>query len=124
MAADHKHTDQTLPDDTIERIRQIALDAGKMVIEIADVAGAVEIIDQQSEQQTREFGNLNQAAREMEAKTTDINEAVQAGIEVSEEAVMDLQTSRKQADSSLKEIEQLAVSVQEIAAALRELGKT
>ncbi|MCD6151771.1 MAG: methyl-accepting chemotaxis protein, partial [Deltaproteobacteria bacterium] len=98
MTTKQKHTDQTLPDDTIERIRQISLDAGKMVIEIADVAGAVEIIDQQSEQQTREFGNLNQTAREMETKTTDINEAIQAGIEVAEEAVTDLQTSRRQAD--------------------------
>ncbi len=124
MNTNHTHTDQTFPDDAIERIRQIALDAGKMVIEIADVAGAVEIIDQQSEQQSREFGNLNQAAKEMEEKTTDINEAVHAGIEVAEEAVTDLHTSRKQADSSLKEIEQLALSVQEIAAALRELGKT
>ncbi len=124
MTTEQKHTDQTLPDDTVDRIRQIALDAGKMVIEIADVAGAVEIIDQQSEQQTREFSNLNQAAKEMEEKSTGINEAVHAGIEVAEEAVTDLQTSRKQADSSLREIEQLAVSVQEIAAALRELGKT
>ncbi len=124
MAVDHSRADQTLPDDTVDRIRQIALDAGKMVIEIADVAGAVEIIDQQSEQQTREFANLNRAAKEMEEKTSDINESVQAGIEVAEEAVTDLQSSRKQADNSLQEIEQLAVSVQEIAAALKELGKT
>lgn len=117
-------TGQTFPDDAIERIRQIALDAGKMVIEIADVAGAVEIIDQQSEEQSREFGNLNQAAKEMEKKTADINEAVHTGIEVAEEAATDLETSRKQADSSLQEIEQLALSVQEIAAALRELEKT
>ncbi len=124
MAVDHSRADQTLPDDTVDRIRQIALDAGKMVIEIADVAGAVEIIDQQSEQQTREFANLNRSAKEMEEKTSDINESVQAGIEVAEEAVTDLQSSRKQADNSLQEIEQLAVSVQEIAAALKELGKT
>jgi len=124
MTIEHTHANQTLPDDTADRIRQIALDAGKMVIEIADVTGAVEIIDQQSEQQTREFANLNQAAKEMEEKTSDINESVQAGIEVAEEAVTDLQSSQKQANSSLQEIEQLALSVQEIAAALKELGKT
>ena len=124
MSIDHSHSNQTLPEDTLDRIRQIALDAGKMVIEIADVTGAVEIIDQQSEQQTREFANLNLAAKEMEEKTSDINESVQAGIEEAEEAVTDLQSSQKQADSSLREIEQLALSVQEIAAALKELGKT
>jgi len=124
MSIDASHSNQTLPEDTLDRIRQIALDAGKMVIEIADVTGAVEIIDQQSEQQTREFANLNLAAKEMEEKTSDINESVQAGIEEAEEAVTDLQSSQKQADSSLREIEQLALSVQEIAAALKELGKT
>ena len=108
----------------IERIiKKVADDAGKMVIEIADIAGEVDSIGEQTEQQGQEFENLRQATSVMEENTEAINGAISSGIEVAESANRDLQGSREQVETSLGQIDTLAGSVQAIAGALDNLAQ-
>lgn len=107
----------------IERsIKKVADDAGKMVIEIADIAGEVDGINELTEQQGNEFANLRQATTIMGENTDAINCAIKTGIEVAGGANHDLETSREQVEASLAQINTLADSVQSIATALEKLA--
>ncbi|MEA1923221.1 MAG: methyl-accepting chemotaxis protein [Pseudomonadota bacterium] len=109
------------PPEIEQRIKQVADDAGKMVIEIADIAGEVDSIGEQTEQQAGEFANLRQATTIMEDNTEAINSAITAGIEVANSANQDLQNSRNQVETSLGQIDALAGSVQSITSSLEDL---
>lgn len=112
-----------LPPEIERRIKRVADDAGKIVIEIADVAGEVDSIGRQTEQQAHEFENLRQATTVMEENTTLINNAIAASIDVAGTASRDLQGSRDQVETSLTQIDTLAGSVQAIAGALENLAQ-
>ena len=118
------HNDQIkhqFPPEIERSIKRVADDAGKMVIEIADIAGEVDSIGEQTEQQAGEFENLRQATAIMEENTEAINSAITTGIEVADSANRDLQGSRDQVETSLGQIDTLAGSVQSIAGALENL---
>ncbi|MBN2810067.1 MAG: methyl-accepting chemotaxis protein [Deltaproteobacteria bacterium] len=112
-----------LPPEIERSIKRVADDAGKMVIEIADIAGEVDSISEQTEQQAREFEILRQATAVMEENTASINQAITAGIEVADGASRDLQNSRSQVEASLGQIDTLAGSVQAIGGALENLAQ-
>ncbi len=111
------------PPEIKQRIKQVADDAGKMVIEIADIAGEVESIGEQTEQQACEFENLRQSTAVMEENTEAINNAIAAGIEVADSARQDLQGSRSQVETSLGQIDALAGAVQSITGSLEDLAQ-
>ncbi|MCK5679972.1 methyl-accepting chemotaxis protein [bacterium] len=102
--ADKTQTDHKFPEQVERNIKKVADDAGKMVIEIADIAGEVDGINEQTEQQAHEFAGLRQATDTMAENTEAINHAIKIGIEVAEEANHDLESSREQVDSSLRQI--------------------
>ncbi|MBW1645769.1 MAG: methyl-accepting chemotaxis protein [Deltaproteobacteria bacterium] len=113
----------SLTPEFAEHIRKIANDAGDIVIEIADVAGELETISQQTEQQAEQFDNLRQATSVMAAKTGDINDAIHSSMEVAAEATTDLENSRTQVHNSLEQIESMVASVQSIAESFQDLGQ-
>ncbi len=120
--ADQSQAEHQFPPEIERSIKKVADDAGKMVIEIADIAGEVDGISELTEQQGNEFANLHQATVVMEENTAAINCAIKNGIEVAEAANHDLETSRTQVDASLSQINTLAGSVQSIATALENLA--
>jgi len=120
--ADQSQTEHQFPPQIERSIKKVADDAGKMVIEIADIAGEVDGIGELTEQQGNEFANLRQATTVMEENTEAINCAIKNGIEVAEGANHDLETSRGQVEASLSQINTLAGSVQSIATALENLA--
>ena len=122
MADQSQTTEHQFPPQIERSIKKVADDAGKMVIEIADIAGEVDGISELTEQQGSEFANLRQATTIMEENTDAINCAIKNGIEVAEGANHDLETSREQVDASLSQINTLAGSVQSIATALENLA--
>lgn len=104
-----------------ERIKKVANDAGEIVIEIADIAGEVEGINKQTEQQEQEFANLRQASSQMQENVLVINQAISNGIEVAENTDRELTSSRSQVETSLTQINNLATSVQSITGSLNSL---
>ena len=106
-----------------QRIRRVADDAGKMVIEIADIAGEVENIGAQTEQQEQEFTHLRQATAVMQENVSAINQAIDNSVAVAENADRELAGSRGRVESSVSQINNLAASVQSIASALENLVK-
>ena len=113
--------DFQFPPEISQHIKKVADDAGKMVIEIADIAGEIDDISTQTEQQAQEFENLRQVAAVMEENTQEIHQAISNGAEVVDAANRDLQNSRSQVEASLNQINTLATSVQSIAGALENL---
>ena len=109
------------PPEIEQRIKRVADDAGKMVVEIADIAGEVDGISKQTDQQACEFENLRQSTAAMEENTEAINSAIAAGVEVASSASQDLQGSRNQVETSLGQIDALAGSVQSISDAFEGL---
>ncbi len=120
--ADQFPAEHQLPPEVERTIKKVSNDAGKMVIEIADIAGEVDDISKLTEQQEAEFANLRQATTVMEENTAAINRAIKDSIEVAEAANQDLETSKTQVDASLTQINTLAESVQSIATALENLA--
>ncbi len=123
MAATKNPPPPALDAEFDRHIRKIANDAGEIVIEIADVAGELETISQETEHQAEQFDNLRQATKVMAAKTGDISQAIQTGREVAAEATSDLENSRGQVNHSLQQIEALVTSVQATAESLQNLGQ-
>ena len=121
MTDNNAQVKHQFPPEIERRVKRVADDAGKMVIEIADIAGEVDSISEQTEQQANEFVNLRQATAVMEKNTEAINSAITAGIEVAGSASRDLQGSRNQVETSLGQIDALAGSVQSIAGTLENL---
>ncbi len=121
MSGHNNQIKQQLPPEIEQSIKKVADDAGKIVIEIADIAGEVDSIGEQTEQQGHEFENLRQATAVMEDNTEAINSAISAGIEVAGSASRDLQGSQAQVETSLGQIDTLAGSVQSITGALDSL---
>jgi methyl-accepting chemotaxis protein len=120
MENTQKQTGELSPEIT-KRIKQVADDAGRMVIEIADIAGEIDGIGQQTEQQSQEFENLRRAAAVTEENITEINQAIGNGIEVVDHTNRDLANSRSQLGASLEQINTLASSVQSISGSLDDL---
>ncbi len=123
MADYNNQNKHQFPAEIERSIKQVADDAGKIVIEIADIAGEVDSIGEQTEQQAHEFENLRQATAVMEENAASINSAITTGIEVADSANRDLQSSRDQVETSLGQIDTLAGSVQSIAGALESLAQ-
>jgi len=121
MDIENKSVDNNFSSEIEHRIKKVAEDAGKMVIDIADIAGEVDSIGEQTEQQATEFDKLRQATLVMQENTQAINGAISNGIEVAGNAGQDLRNSRAQIDSSLNQIDNLAASVQSIAGTLKNL---
>ncbi len=123
MADPNNQIKHNLPPEIERSMKKVADDAGKMVIEVADIAGGVDNIGEQTEQQGHEFDNLRQATAVMEENTQAINSAISSGIEVAGNANRDLQGSRDQVEASLGQIDTLAGSVQAITGALDNLAQ-
>lgn len=95
-------------------IQKIAIDAGDIVIEIADVAGNIEDITARINKQTDSFNLVRDASAAMAQVKNDIAIATQTSLEVAEQANADVSQSRQKVEVSLGNIQTLVDFVRQV----------
>ncbi|WP_417819350.1 methyl-accepting chemotaxis protein [Terasakiella sp.] len=95
-------------------IQKIAIDAGDIVIEIADVAGNIEDITARINKQTDSFNLVRDASAAMAQVKNDIAMATQTSLEVAEQANADVSQSRQNVEVSLGNIQTLVDFVRQV----------
>ena len=97
--------------DAGKLMRELAEHAGKLGIEICDVAGNVEDVAARVKSQADRLGDVRQAAAETAAGNDRVTRAVQQAHDVASRAGSDIATSRATVESSLREIHDLVEGV-------------
>ncbi|NVK20018.1 MAG: methyl-accepting chemotaxis protein [Methylocystaceae bacterium] len=106
--------EQSLTGQVGDVIQKIAVEAGDMVIEIADVSGNIEDVTARINQQTDSFNLVREAAAAMAQVKDEISNATQTSLEVSAQANADVTQSREKVEVSLYNIQTLVDFVRDI----------
>lgn len=107
-------TPSGLQGEVAEVIQKIAVDAGDIVIEIADVAGNIEDVTARVNLQSESFNVVREAAAAMSQSKDEIALAAHTSLEVAEQANQDVSQSREKVDVSLDNIQNLVDFVRHI----------
>jgi len=105
-----------------EVIQKIAVDAGQVVIEIADVAGNIEDVTARINKQTDSFNLVREASAAMAQVKDEISTAAGTSLEVAEQANTDVTESREKVEVSLSNIQTLVDFVRHIEDRLNNLN--
>ena len=104
-------------------MNRLAEETGGLGIEIVDVAGAVDELSERVRGQAEAFKDLRNSAGEMATCNSEIATAAQSTRDFAGQAAAEIDTSRDQIGSSIKDINGLIAAVEGIAAQLADLKK-
>jgi len=99
----------------IDVVSKVAVEAGRLGLEVADIVGNVEDVSARLDQQAEVFGTLQVAATEMAQSSTRIERAVNAAREAGSRAKARTAASRTTLKQALETIHSLVAVVDEIA---------
>jgi methyl-accepting chemotaxis protein len=88
-------------------VREVADQAGRLGIELVDVAGNIDVLSVTAAQQADTFGRLHQAAGQLQAGNASVSVAAEAVLGSSQQAAVDVHASQVAARDSLAAIHTL-----------------